>query len=88
MSIGSVIVRLAVVPMVILCLAKFLPLATELRQVLVIQAAVPAGVFPIVLSRYYGGRADVAIQVVVATTLVSLVTMPLIVSFGIAWIGL
>ena len=87
-SIGSVIVRLAMVPMVILCLAKFLPLATELRQVLVIQAAVPAGVFPIVLSRYYGGRADVAIQVVVATTLVSLVTMPLIVSFGIAWIGL
>lgn len=87
-SIGGVLVRLAIVPVVILCLAKYLPLATELRQVLVIQAAMPAGVFPIVLSRYYGGRADVAIQVVVATTLMSLITMPMIVSFGMAWLDL
>lgn len=87
-STGGVLVRLAMVPVVILCLAKFLPIAPELRQVLVIQAAMPAGVFPIVLSRHYGGRADVAMQVVVATTLVSLVTMPLIVSLGMAWVGL
>ncbi|BDS06648.1 malate permease [Oceaniferula spumae] len=87
-STGGVLVRLAMVPFVILCVAKFLPLAPELKQVLIIQAAMPAGVFPIVLSRHYGGRADVAIQVVVATTLVSLITMPLIVSFGMAWIGL
>ena len=87
-STGGVLVRLAIVPVVILCLAKFLPLATELRQVMVIQAAMPAGVFPIVLSRHYGGRADVAMQVVVATTLVSLLTMPLIVSLGMAWLDL
>jgi len=87
-STGGVLVRLALVPVAILALAKFLPLATELRQVLVIQAAMPAGVFPIVLSRHYGGRADVALQVVVATTLVSLVTMPLIVSLGMAWVGI
>ncbi len=87
-STGGVLVRLVMVPVVILCLAKFLPLAQELRQVLVIQAAMPAGVFPIVLSRHYGGRADVAMQVVVATSLVSLLTMPLIVSFGMAWVGL
>jgi len=71
----------------ILCLAKFLPLATELKQVLVIQAAMPAGMFPILMSRHYGGRADVAIQVVVATSLVSLLTMPLIVSLGRYWVG-
>lgn len=84
--VGGVLVRLAAVPFVILCLAKFLPLVPELRQVLVVQAAMPAGVFPIVISRHYGGRADVAIQVVVATTLVSLVTMPLIIALGMEWL--
>ncbi len=86
-SSGGVLVRLALAPLVILCAAKFLPLATELKQVLVIQAAMPAGMFPILMSRHYGGRADVAIQVVVATSLVSLLTMPLIVSFGRWWVG-
>ena len=85
-STGGVLVRLALIPFAILCLAKFLPLAPELRQELVIQAAMPAGVFPIVLSRHYGGRADVAIQVVVATSLVSLLTMPLIVALGMEWL--
>lgn len=87
-STGGVLVRLAAVPFVILCLAKFLPLAPELKQVLVVQAAMPAGVFPIVISRHYGGRADVAIQVVVATTVISLITMPLIIAIGMEWVGI
>ncbi len=87
-SAGGIIMRLAFLPLAILCIAKFLPIALELKQVLVIQAAMPAGVFPIVLSRHYGGRADVAIQVTVATTLVSLLTMPLIVYWGMKWVGL
>ena len=86
-SSAGVLMRLAVLPLVILCMAKFLPMATELKQVLVIQAAMPAGMFPILMSRHYGGRAEVAIQVVVATSLVSLLTMPLIVSIGRAWVG-
>jgi len=87
-STGGVLVRLVIVPFFILCLAKFLPLALEIKQVLVIQAAMPAGMFPILMSRHYGGRAEVAVQVVVATTLVSLLTMPLIVTLGMAWIGI
>jgi predicted permease len=87
-SIAGILMRLAVLPFIILCLAKSLPLALELKQVLVIQAAMPAGVFPIVLSRHYGGRADVAIQVTVATTIVSLLTMPLIISWGKIWLGI
>ncbi len=86
-STGGMLVRLVLLPLLILCLAKFLPFATELKQVLVIQAAMPAGMFPILMSRHYGGRADVAIQVVVATSLVSLLTMPLIVSLGRYWVG-
>lgn len=85
-SVGGILVRLAVVPFFILCLAKFLPIATELKQVLVIQAAMPAGMFPILMSRHYGGRAEVAIQVVVATSLASLLTMPVIVYWGMQWV--
>lgn len=85
---GSALVRLALAPAVILCAAKFLPLATELRQVLVVQAAMPAAMSPILLAKMYGGKPGVAVQVVIATTILSLLTLPWIVSWGSQWIGL
>jgi predicted permease len=86
-GVGGVALRLALIPVIILASAKYLPLAVELKQVLVIQAAVPAGMFPIVLSRHYGGRTEVAITVVITTTVVSLLTMPLVIAFGKSWVG-
>lgn len=41
--IGAAAVRLVLAPAVILSAGKFLPLTTELKQVLVVQAAMPAG---------------------------------------------
>lgn len=84
---GGVVLRLALIPVVILASAKYLPLAVELKQVLVIQAAVPSGMFPIVLSRHYGGRTEVAITVVITTTVMSLLTMPFVIAFGKSWVG-
>lgn len=86
--VGSSVVRLALAPLVILSAAKFLPLPTELKQVLVIQAAMPAGLTSIMLARIYGGRPAVAVQVVLATTVLSLVTLPWIITWGSLWIGL
>lgn len=86
-GVGGVALRLALIPVIILASAKYLPLAVELKQVLVIQAAVPAGMFPIVLSRHYGGRTEVAITVVITTTVVSLLTMPFVIAFGKFWVG-
>lgn len=85
---GSALVRLILCPAVILCAAKFLPMPVELRQVLVVQAAMPAGLSTIILARIYGGRPAVAVQVVIATTLLSLLTLPWIITWGTAWIGL
>ena len=85
---GSALVRLVLAPMAILTAARFLPLATELKQVLVVQAAMPAAVTPIILARLYGGRSAVAAQVVVFTTALSLFTLPWIIAFGCQWIGL
>jgi predicted permease len=86
--VGGSVVRLALAPAAILCAAKFLPLATELKQVLVVQAAMPAGLSAILISRMYGGRPGVAVQVVIASTVLSFLTLPWIITWGCAWIGL
>lgn len=84
----SCVVRLAVMPAVIILCAKFIPMAIELRQILLVQAAMPAALTPILLARLYGGRPAVAMQVVVATTVVSIFTLPCIITFGIRYLGL
>jgi predicted permease len=86
--VGGSLVRLALAPLAILSAAKFLPLATELKQVLVVQAAMPAGMTSILLARMYAGRPAVAVQVVIATTVLSFLTLPWIITWGSAWIGL
>jgi predicted permease len=86
--VASSLVRLAIVPAVILAAAKYLPIAAELKQVLVVQAAMPAAMTPILLAKLYGGRPGIAVQVVLATTLLSLVTLPWIIAWGCRWIGL
>jgi predicted permease len=85
---GAALVRLVLAPLAILCAAKYLPLSTDLRQILVIQAAMPAGMVSIMMARMYGGRTAVAVQIVIATTVLSLLTLPWIIAWGSEWIGL
>lgn len=87
-TLGGSVVRLLLVPAVFLTAAKFLPLIDELRRVLVVQAAMPAAMTPILLAKMYGGRPAIAVQVVVVTTAFTLVTLPLIIAVGVRWIGL
>ncbi len=83
----SSVMRLAVLPLAFIALAMTLPLTIELKRVLVLQAAMPAAVFPIVLSRHYGGDVRVALRVVVGTSLLALATMPLWVTLGLWLVG-
>lgn len=85
---GSIAVRLLLAPAVMLCAAKWCPISLELRQVLVVQAAMPAGLSSILLARMYGGRPAVAVQVVIATTILSLFTLPWIITLGSMWMEL
>ena len=87
-ALGSVLLRLGILPFIVLAAAKWLPLSPELRQVLIVQAAMPAGVFPIVLVKHYDGQPLTAAQVVVSTTVVSILVIPLWMKFGTWWIGL
>lgn len=85
---GGSVVRLAALPMVMLAIAKFVPFPLALKQVLVVQAAMPAAMTPIMLAKLYGGRPGVAVQIVLVTTALSLLTLPFVIVWGTRWLGL
>lgn len=78
--------RLALMPLVMLGAAMILPVSEELKRVLVLHAAMPAAVFPIVLVRHYDGDVPVALQVVIGTSVISMITIPLWISVGLHWV--
>ena len=84
----SCVLRLGLLPVLFLILAKYLPCSLELKRVIVIQAAMPAAVFPIVMAKHYGGDPATALRVVLGTSLVGLATIPLWLRFGMKWVGL
>ncbi|GAA5495338.1 hypothetical protein SAMN02745181_0886 [Rubritalea squalenifaciens DSM 18772] len=85
-SLGGTVVRLFVIPAMMIGAVAMLPVTLELKQVIIVQAAMPAAVFPIILARHYGGRPDVAVQVSVATNVLCVITMPLVVAAGIHFV--
>jgi predicted permease len=84
---AAVAVRLMALPALMLLFAKFVPMPIELQRVLVVQAAMPGAVFPIILARRYGGDTATAVRVAMVTTLVSVVTIPPVIIFGLWWTG-
>lgn len=76
----GIVLRLGLLPAGILSAAVWLPFDTALKKVLVIQSAMPAAVFPIVLAKLHGGDMPVALRVVLGTMIASLATIPL-------WLG-
>jgi predicted permease len=87
-ALGACAVRLAVLPVIMLCFAYVLPCSDELKRVIVVQAAMPAAVLPIIIAQYYGGQPLTAVQVVLSTTAAGLVTCPLWIRAGLAWLHL
>ncbi len=84
----SCALRLLVLPAFFLVLARYLPCSVELKRVIIIQAAMPSAVLPIVLTKHYGGEPAVALQVVLSNTLVSLLTIPIWIRLGLEFAGL
>ena len=83
----AVAVRLGVLPVLFLTAADLLPLSDPLRQVVLLQAAMPAATFPIVMSRLYGGDMDTAVRVVMGTSLIGLLTIPFWIILGARVLG-
>ncbi|HPY30030.1 MAG TPA: AEC family transporter [Verrucomicrobiota bacterium] len=79
--------RLGLLPFLFILAAKYLPATIELKRVLVLQAAMPAAIFPIAMARHYGGDVRLAMRVVFATSLAGLVTIPLWIRWGLQMVG-
>lgn len=85
---SAVVLRVGLLPLLFLLAAKVLPASVELRRVIALESAMPAAVFPIVMARHYAGDPATAMRVVIGTTVVGLVTIPLWIRFGMHWLGL
>jgi predicted permease len=81
-SLGACALRLGAIPLVMLAIARWLPCPAELRHVILVQAAMPSGVFPVILSKHYGGDAPTALRIVLVTSALGLITIPLWLRFG------
>lgn len=87
MGVG-VALRLGLLPLAFLLVAKILPMTTEHQRVLVLEAAMPTAVFPVVLSKLYKGDPATAMRAVLSTSVIALVTIPLWIKVGMKWVGL
>lgn len=76
-------IRLGILPVLLLLIALAIPVDPALHAVLVVQAAMPSAVFPIVLAKIHDGDMPTALRVVLGTSLVGLVTIPLWLTFGL-----
>lgn len=81
------VLRLGILPVFFLALAKVGPFSLELKRVILLQAAMPAAVFPIIMARHYGGDTSTALRIVIATSVMSLVTIPLWLRAGMSLLG-
>ncbi len=86
-SFAAMALRLGVLPILILSLAKYLPCSLELKRVLVVQAAMPTAVIPIIISKLYGGHPRTAVQIVLGTTALGIFVIPLWLRAGLGWVG-
>jgi predicted permease len=80
------LLRLGLYPLVYLVVAKYLPCTVELKHVLIVQAAMPAGILPIVIAKHYGGHPLTAVRVVIGTTVLGILVIPLWIRLGLAWV--
>lgn len=85
-TISSTLLRLGLFPLAFIALAKFLPCSDALKRVILIEGAMPAAVLPIVIAKHYGGQARLAVQVVLGTTALGILLVPLWIRLGLAWV--
>ena len=86
MLISGVLARLLISPDAILLLAWVLPVDPLIKRIMVIQSAIPSAVVPVILAKRFGGVPEVGTQVLLATTAVSFITLPIWLSLGSLWV--
>lgn len=84
----GILLRLAILPAMMLLIAYLLPVDTVVKRVLLIQSAMPAALFPIVLARHYGAKPAMVAEVAIMTNMTSFLTMPFVIVLGSKFLGI
>ena len=90
-EIAALLVRNLIFPCLLLAFVAWGALPVDMdwmRQILVIQAAMPAGIFAVVIVGNYSGNRDMAMRTIMITMLAGVVTLPLWVIFGLSLLPL
>ena len=58
----------------------------EDKRIIIVQAAMPSAMLPIILAKHFDGDANVALQVVLSTSVLGLLTIPWWIQFGMRWV--
>ncbi len=85
---AAAVLRLGLLPVALLLLAKYLPCSPELKHVILVQAAMPVAMVSVIVARLYGGHPRTAVQIVLGTTAVGIFTIPMWLRVGLAWVGM
>lgn len=75
-TIGSIVLRNGLIPAGFVLAAVCPGMPREVARILILQAAMPAAMLPIVMCQHYGQSPHVALRVVVGTTLAGILTVP------------
>ncbi len=79
---AGMISRLLIAPMLIMLAAWALPVDPMIKRIMVIQGSIPSAVVSVVLAKRFGGIPELSTQLVLSTTVVSIVTFPLWLAVG------
>ena len=86
--VGALSVRFLVMPIFFLLAARLLSnFSRPLMLIMLIESAMPAAVFPIVIAKHFGGKPAVAVQIVIFTTVASLILTPAILTLAMWLFG-
>ena len=80
----SILLRLGVMPATFVAMAVWLPCTDEIRRVLVIHGAVGSAIFTMALAKHYGGDPKTAFDTILSNSILSIVTLPLWIAFGLS----
>ena len=84
-EISAILVRNLIFPCLLLAFVKWVLIPFEMdwvSKVLIIQAAMPAGIFAVVIVGNYSGDRDTAMRSIIVTMVLSLVSLPVWLAFG------
>lgn len=82
-AIVAPMLRNGIIPLLMLSVGFFLPISANLERVVAVQAAMPAAMFSLVITRNYNGDIPTATILFLASNIIGMITMPYWIQFGL-----